>query len=80
MNLFVLLYVWQNIQMLQSEMEYRSLAAREESLVKQNDRLLYDIERYRRMDVIAEHARKNGLRRMLPGDFEVMAVKETDVQ
>lgn len=79
-NLFVLLYVWQNIQMVQIEMEYRSLSGVEERLVRDNDRLLYEIERYRRIDVVQEYARRNGLRRMLPGDFEVMAVKEPDVQ
>ncbi len=80
MNLFVLLFVWQNIQMVQIEMEYRSLSAVEERLVGENDRLLYEIERYRRMDAVAEYARKNGLRRMLPGDFAIMAVKGRDVQ
>lgn len=80
MNLFVLLFVWQNIQMVQIEMEYRSLSAVEERLVGENDRLLYEIERHRRMEAVAEYARKNGMRRTLPGDFAIMAVKGRDVQ
>jgi hypothetical protein len=80
MNLFVILYVWQNIQMVQIEMRHRSLSGVEERLVRENDRLLYEIERYRRMDAVTEYARKNGLRRMLPGDSEVLMVKNVSAK
>ena len=76
MSLFVVLYVWQNIEIVQIEMQCKELSDKEGQLVKERDRLLYEIERFRRMDVIEDYARKNGLRQMLPGDFEVMTVHE----
>jgi hypothetical protein len=80
MSLFVVLYVWQNIEIVKIEMEYKSLSERESQLVKEKDRLLYEIERFRRMDVVENYARMRGLRQMLPGDFEVMTVHEPDAQ
>ena len=47
MSLLVILYVWQNIEIVKIGMEYDALAAQERRLVKDNDRLLYEIERYR---------------------------------
>lgn len=76
MSLLVILYVWQNIEIVQIEMQYRSLSEKQGRLVKENDRLLYEIERYRRMDVIDDFARNSGMRRMLPGDFDILVVNE----
>ena len=80
MSLFVILYVWQNIEIVTIEMQCKSLSNKESQLVKDKDRLLYEIERYRRMDVVEDYARKNGMRPMLPGDFEVFVVNETNAQ
>jgi hypothetical protein len=80
MSLFVVLYVWQNIEIVKIEMEYKSLSEKESKLVKEKDRLLFEIERFRRMDVVEDYARMRGLRQMLPGDFEVMTVHESDAQ
>ena len=66
MSLFVILYVWQNIEIVKIEMEYGRFPARGARLVRDNDRLLYEIERYRRIDVVEEYARRNGLRRCFP--------------
>jgi hypothetical protein len=80
MSLLVILYVWQNIEIVKIGMRYDALAAQERRLINDNDRLQYEIERYRRIDLIGERARKNGFRQMLPGDFEVMAVTEGHAQ
>ncbi len=80
MSLFVVLYVWQNIEIVKIEMEYKSLAGKESQLVKEKDRVLYEIERFRRMDVVEDYARKRGMRQMLPGDFEVISVHTPDAQ
>ncbi len=80
MIVFVILYVWQNIEIVKIEIIYRNLKNRERQLVKDNDRLLYEIERYRRMDVMEEYARKKGLRKILPKDFEVLVIDTTNAQ
>jgi hypothetical protein len=80
MSLFVVLYVWQNIEIVKIEMQCKSLSDKESRLVKDKDRLLYEIERFRRMDVVEDYARKRGLRQMLPGDFEVITVHEPNAQ
>jgi hypothetical protein len=80
MSLLVILYVWQNIEIVKIGMKYDTLAAQERRLINDNDRLQYEIERYRRIDLVEERARKNGFRQMLPGDFEVMAVTEGHAQ
>ena len=80
MIVFVILYVWQNIEIVKIEIIYRNLKNRERQLVKDSDRLLYEIERYRRMDVMEEYARKKGLRKILPKDFEVLVIDTTNAQ
>jgi hypothetical protein len=80
MSLLVVLYVWQNIEIVKIGMKYDAMAAQERKLVNDNDRLRYEIERYRRIDMIAESARKNGYREMLPGDIEIMAVRKGHAQ
>jgi hypothetical protein len=80
MSLFVVIYVWQNIEVVKIEMEHRSLSEKANRLIMEKDRLLYEIERYRRISAVEEHARKNGLRPMYPGDFDVMVVDKRDAQ
>lgn len=79
-TLFVMLYVWQNIEVVKTGIECRELGKKERRLLDERNRLLYLIERYRRMEIVEEHARMNGLRTMRPGDFAVMAVRKTDVE
>lgn len=80
MSVFVILYVWQNIEVVKIEIEHRNLKSRERQLVRDNDRLLYEIERYRSMDVMEEYALKKGLRKILPKDFEVMVIDTANAQ
>ena len=49
---------------------------KQDMLLKDRDRLLYEIERYRRMDTVEDRARTLGYRRMLPGDVDVLMVEE----
>ncbi len=73
-------YVWQNIEVVKIGIECRDLGEKERRLLDERDRLRYLIERYRRMEIVEAHARMNGLRPIRPGDFAVMAVKDTDVE
>jgi len=80
MSLLVILYVWQNIEIVKIGMENDALAAQERRLVNYNDRIRYEIERYRRTDLVEERAQRGGYRQVLPGDIEVMAVQGNHVQ
>ena len=80
MSLFVILYVWQNIEVVQIEMKNRELSVAAARLTKDNDRLLYEIERYRRMEVVEDHARKSGFRTALPGDVSVVVIDKKNVK
>lgn len=80
MSLLVILYVSQNIEIVKIGMRNDALAAQERRLVNDNDRLRYEIERYRRIDLVEERAKEGGCRQVLPGDFEVMAVHGDHVQ
>lgn len=73
-SIFVIFYVWQNIEIVKTEMHYATLAKKEKQLITDNDRLLYEIERYRNMDLIGDFARRNGLRSIRPDDFDVLDI------
>ncbi|TFH40849.1 MAG: hypothetical protein E4G96_06735 [Chrysiogenales bacterium] len=80
MSLFVILYVWQNIEVVKTGIECRRLGERESRLLDEQARLRLEIERYRRMGMVEEYARSKGLRQLRPGDFAIMAVSETDAE
>ncbi len=70
--LLVVLYVWQNIEVMKMKMAYRENMAIEKRLVKENDRLRAEIERYRRVDVAERYARSRGMRELTPADIIVL--------
>ena len=47
----------------------------EKRIIKQNDRLRYDIEKYKRLDNIIDYAERNSMIRITPDDFETIVVK-----
>jgi len=70
--ILVLLYVWQNVEVMKMKMAYRENAAVEKRLLMENDRLRAAIERYRRVDVAERYARLNGMRELRPSDIIVV--------
>jgi hypothetical protein len=70
--LFVVLYVWQNIGVMRLKMELNGSRKSRAELVKKNDRMRYEIEKFKRVDVVESFAVKNGMRPAGPGDFEVI--------
>ena len=80
MSLFVILLVWQNIEIMKIKIERRNLLKRENQIVRENDQLLYEIELYRRIDAVQAFGRKSGYRPILPDDFDVMVINETHVK
>lgn len=76
LTISVILYVWQNVEVMKMRMEYRRLNRTHRSLVMENDRLRYGIERYRSIDTLEKRAVKKQMRRVRPGDIDVIVVKE----
>ncbi len=69
---FIILYVWQNIEVMKIKLEYRKSIKEETRLLKDNDRLRYEIERHRRTDAVEKLARERGMKEIGPRDFDVM--------
>jgi hypothetical protein len=78
MVIFVILYVWQNIEVMKIKMEYNQSLEEEKELIKRNDRLRYEIEKYKRMDLIEANAGRYGMRRITPRDFEIIVVQKDE--
>ncbi len=76
MILFVILYVWQNIEVVRMKMDYNTALQREEQLVKINDRLRYEIEWYKRMELIDAYAASRGMRTLMPEDIDIIVSKK----
>ncbi len=76
MIFFVILYVWQNIEVMQTKMYYEKSIEYKKELIKKRDRLLYDIERYKRLGLIEAYAEQNGLQRMGPENAVRIVDKE----
>ncbi|MFH0977542.1 MAG: hypothetical protein V1874_17320 [Spirochaetota bacterium] len=66
---FVILYVWQNVEVMKIKIDYRKALKEERQLINMNDRLKYEIERYKRMDMVERYAAENGMRELTPHDF-----------
>jgi len=73
---FVIMYVWQNIEVMRLKMEYRETRSREIDLVKKNDRLLYEICKMNNLDNIREYAGRYGLKPLGAHDVTVIRVEE----
>jgi hypothetical protein len=78
MIFFVILYVWQNIEVMQLKMHYEKSVTYKKELIKRRDRLLYDIERYKRLGLIEEFAEQKGLRKIKPNDAVILTTPEAD--
>ncbi len=69
---FVILYVWQNITVMKIKMNYRRALAQEIELRKKNDSLRFEIEQYRRAEVIEEYAKRMNMKRITAADVDVV--------
>jgi len=73
--IFVMMYIWQSVEVTKIRLEYQKLLKHQEQLVKQNDVLVYEIEQLKTIGAISKEAEKRGMRRIAPGDFERIEVK-----
>lgn len=66
---FVIFYVWQNVEVMKIKIDYRKALKEERQLINLNDRLKYEIERYKRTALVEKYAAESGMRELTPYDF-----------
>ena len=74
--LFVIANVWQNVEVMKIKLDHQKALQEKSDLIKKNDRLKYEIERYKRMDLVMKNAEILGMRESTPNDFETLIIKE----
>lgn len=77
-SIFVVFYVWQNIEMMRMKMDYKKLIRTEKEITEVNDKLKYELERLRNFDYIEANSGKSGLRHISPEDLVVIKINEGD--
>lgn len=65
---FVIVYVWQNIEVMKIKMTYNRLLVEEKKLENRKKRLLYELERSRNFRNVEKIAMDNGYRELRPSD------------
>jgi hypothetical protein len=68
--------VFQNVEVMKMKMECRKAAEVEKRLIIKNDKLRYEIERCKNIDLIDRYAEQNGMRYITPHDFETIMVND----
>ena len=68
MSVFIITYVWQNIEIMKMKMEYRKFIRTERELSEENDRIRYNLESLRNFRHMKSFAEKNGLKQIGPDD------------
>jgi len=75
MIVFVIFHVWQNIEVMKVKMNYRKLVNMEKKILKENDRIVYEIEKFRTMKEMKKFALDNGYNKIEPGNVKSLLVK-----
>lgn len=75
-SVFVVFYVWQNIEMMRMKMDYKKLIRTEQEMTVVNDKLKYDIERLRNFRNIEADVDKKNLKQLTPADLVVIKVDQ----
>ncbi len=75
-SIFVVFYVWQNIEMMKLKMDYKKLIRTEKEITVVNDKLKLDFERLRNFRSIEANAEKNNLKPIGPTDLIVIKIDE----
>jgi len=75
-SIFVVFYVWQNIEMMKIKMDYKKLIRTEQEITVVNDKLKFEFERLRNFRSIEANADKSNLKAISPSDLVVIKIDE----
>jgi hypothetical protein len=78
MTLFVIGFVWQNVEVVKIKHEYKKLNQIAEELYKERDVLLYKIEQKKNIDLIRERAGAEGYKELRPDNMVIVSVDEDE--
>lgn len=67
--IFVMLYIWQSIEVRRIKVDCIALVKKQEKLVRESDSYIYAIERLRRMDIVEANAEELGMRPVTGSDL-----------
>ncbi len=76
--MFVVAYVWQNIEVMRVKMNYRRLQADERAMVNKNGRLIYEIERLKNYNSVSRLAQSKGYKKISPSDIDVILLMDNN--
>mgnify|MGYP001551435036 CR=1 FL=1 len=65
---FVIGYIWQNIEVMKIKMHQRKQVAVENSLQKEIDLIIYQIEKYKNIHSLMEYAKKHNFKKIKAKD------------
>ncbi len=72
MSLFVIGFVWQNIEVVKLKMEYRRLQTERAEAARENDRLRCEIQELSSLKRLENAALSLGMRPIEPGDVHII--------
>lgn len=72
----MIIYVWQNIEVVKTKIEYEHNLKVKNNLIIKNDRVRFEIEKKRTFSQVKKYADKNNLSEITPDNIEVLKVKE----
>jgi len=75
-SIFVVFYVWQNIEMMKIKMDYKKLIRTEQEITVVNDKLKFEFERLRNFRSIEANADKSNLKAISPSDLVVIKIDD----
>ena len=79
-SIFVVSYVWQNVEMMKMRTDYKRLIKAERELSAVNDKLKFELEKFRNFHNIEAYADRNNLKRLGPEDLIVIKTDQSDIK
>ncbi len=78
MSVFVIAYVWQNIEVMKMKMDYNRLVVFERDLSEKNDRIISELERLRSFKYMDEQGLKPGFKKIDQASVFLINLKEPE--
>ena len=79
-SIFIISYVWQNVEMMKMRTDYKRLIKTEKELNAVNDKLKFELEKLRNFHRIESYADKNNLKRLGAEDIVVIKPDKSSIE
>ncbi|MBN1499202.1 MAG: hypothetical protein JW982_03550 [Spirochaetes bacterium] len=78
MIILVVVYVWQNVEVLKMKIAYADAVEKQKRIIVSNDYLVYEIEKLKRIDLVEAIAVENGLTEVQYDDVVVIRKESSE--